>query len=480
MMKKLLITIFCAVAINASAQKPHYLPGDGVYIVGLPADMHKTYDYPVMVAEAYQTKFKTIGADLASIVADKSYNISNRIKEDGMLDLVSFMGCGQATNLIIRNYSGESYTIGDYAPKKTWTRSYLVAAYAPWDGYENYTLGVYDHWDCPVTYDADAMLTESKAKAVSVDFGNPHEGLVCSGVNFNLVSESADLKTKATVLTVNVNLWDENRQNIVDTKTVMIKSRNVELVKQTDDGKNIYSVYADLARQLVIAQPFTVEIAGFDNLEVEAWIPRAVDTHNLYPTHTTYRLNGSDEQVAESDVCVNVEGYFNYVGSWGWYDGKCEYGECVAQGDYVQVYIDPSDPDWPGAYFTGDPTFPVECTFGVQDLVLDEKPEWINSVQIDASQWNEYGALLIIMQADALPTGENGRSGKVVISTLDEASKYTIYIRQGNGSFPSGIDTPVVSLPASGGMYDISGRKIVSPKPGQLYIVNGKKILNKK
>lgn len=479
MKKNLLTILFCAVAFSAMAQKPHYLPGDGVYIVGLPADMNTTYDYPVMVAEAYQTTFKTTGAELASIYAGKSYNISNRIKEDGTLDLISFMGCGEANKLTVRNYDGESYTIGDYAPEKTWSTSYLVAAQAPWDGKDTYTLGVYDHWDCPVTYAADAMFTESKANGVSVNFGNPHEGLVCLGVNFNLVSTSADLKSKVAALNVCVNLWDEGRKEIVGSKDSKLKSSNVKLVRTTDDGLNIYSVYVNFTSPLIIAQPFTISVDGFANLGVDAWLPRAVDTHNLYPTHTTYSVGNDNVQVAESDACINVEGYFNYVGTWAWYDGKCEYGECVAQGDYVQVYYDPSDPDWPGEFFTGDPTFPVECTFGANDLALEEKPNWITEVEIEGSQWEEYGALLIIMQAGPLPSGENGRYGKVVITTRDDASKYTIHIRQGNGSFPDAIDGPVVALPAEGGMFDLTGRKITTPQPGQIFIKGGKKYINK-
>lgn len=479
-MRNVILTIiFCAVAFNAMAQKPHYLPGDGVYIVGQPADLTKPFDCPVMVAEAYQTTFKTTGAELASISAGKSYNISNRILSDGTLDLISFMGCGAASNLKVLNYDGESYTIGDYAPNKTWTKSYLVAAYAPWNGNDTYTLGVYDHWDCPVTYDADAMLTQKHADGISVDFGNPHEGLVCSGINFNLISESADLMNEAIALTVNLNVWDDNHSTIIGSVAHPVKKNNVRLVGKTQDGKNIYAVYINFITSFIIAQPFSIDVLGFSDMDVDAWIPRAVDTHSLYPTHTTYHLQTSDEKVAESDACINIEGYFNYVGTWGWPDGKCEYGECVAQGDYVQVYIDPSDPDWPGQFFTGDPTFPVECAYGIQDLALVEKPDWISEVQIDSSQWDEHGALLIIMQADALPSGETGRYDKVVISTLDGASQYTIHIRQGTGSFPTSIEGPQVSLPAAGGMFDLSGRRITDPQPGQIYIKDGKKILNK-
>lgn len=479
-MKRTLLTIMtCAIALAAMAQKPHYLPGDGVYIVGLPADQSKTYDCPVMVAEAYQTTFKTTGAELASISAGKSYNVSKYLEADGTLNLISFMGCGQAKNLIVRNFDGESYSIGDYAPNKTWKECYIVAASPAWDGKQTYTLGVYDHWDCPVTYDADKMITEKKASGVTIDFGNPHEGLVCSNINFNLISESSDLKAKLSELTINLNVWDNDRKDIVKTIKFNLRDSETKIIGTTEDGKNIYSVYAYNYIPVILAQPFTVDIDGLDKLGADAWIPRAVDTHNLYPTHTTYHMASADEKVAESDACVNVEGYFNYVGTWGWYDGKCEYGECVAQGDYVQVYYDPSDPDWPGMYFAGEPTFPVECTYGAVDLIVQERPDWIYDIQLETSQWAEYGALLIIMQADAMPSEESGRYGKVVISTRDEASEYTIHVRQGNGQFPDAIEGPMVEIPVEGGMFDLSGRTIAAPQPGQVYIKNGKKFLKK-
>lgn len=477
-MKKILTALLlCLTCGFAAAQKPHYLPGDGVYIVGLPADGSETFGYPVMVTEAYRATFKTTGAELASISAGKSYNVSNRLQADGTLDMISFMGVGEATNLIVRNFDGESYTIGDYAPQKNWKVTSLVAAFAPWNGLDAYTLGVYDHWDCPVTTEADPMLTQQKASSLSVDFGNPHEGLVCQNVNFNLISPDANLSSKIGALSVSIKIWDEKRVMLLRNESYDLNAKNVKALGTTTDGMQQYSVYVDLYPQIVIDKPFTVEIDGFDQLGTEAWIPRAVDTHNLYPTHTTYQLASGNEQVATTDACINVDGYFNYVGTWGWPNGKEEYGECVAQGDYVQVYTDPSDPDWPGMFFAGDPTFPIECTFGFTDLMVEEKPDWISSIDINTSQWSEYGALLLIMTADALPTGETGRYGKVVVCTQDDASRYTIHIRQGNGQFPSAIDGVQMNIPAEGGMYDLTGRRITAPQAGQLYIKNGKKII---
>lgn len=478
-MKSIITTILLSglCAVSAMAQKPHYLLGDGIYIVGIPANQTKPFDGPVMVTESYKAKFITTGAEMASIKTDKSINISNRLMDDGTLDLVSFMGTGMAKNLTVRNYDGESYTIGDYAPEKTWTDSYLVAGYAPWNGNAVYTLGVYDHWDCPVTFVADEMITSQHYNTIVVDFGNPQEGLICQGVNFNLISADDNLASKVSGFTVGIKVGDDS-EGAEYIEYSGLSAQNVSKIGTTDEGNNLYAVNLRFSNNILLNQHFTVEIDGLCSAETDVWLPRAVDTHNLYPTHTTY-LNGNDKvSVAESDACVNINGYFNYVGQWGWPNGKEEYGEVVAGGDYVQVYYDPTDPDWPGEFFTGEVTFPVECTFGYQDLAVTECPEWISEVEVNDSQWAEYEALLIIMTADALPNGETGRLGDVVVSTKDGASTYTVHIRQGNATF-TGVDGPVIDLPAEGGMFDLSGRRITTAQPGQIIINNGKKYIKR-
>lgn len=473
----ILATILCAISSFAMAQKPHYLPGEGIYIVGIPANLNMEVDHPVMVTEAYQAKFQTTGAQLAAITTNKPQNIGSLINEEGVLNLISFMGIGKADDLIVRNFEGESYMIGDYAPNKTWNKVTLVAAAPYWNGKSTCTLGVYDHWDCPVTYDADEMLTVNGMDAVTVDFGNPHEGLVCKGINFNLVSTKDNLHGVVDNMDVTISAWDKAHTTVINDQVMSLNDADITMVKDLGNGLFLHSVYVDFLGLLDCT--FDITISGFSTTESAVWLPRAIDTHNLYPTHTTYSNGSGKETVANADACINIEGYFNYIGSWGWYDGKSEYGEVVSAGDYVQVYIDPSDPDWNGEFFTGDPSFPIESTFGITDISLAEKPDWITEVQVDDSQWDEYEALLIIMTASALPVGETGRNGKVVVTTKDGASQYTIYIRQGDAPLPDGITAPVVTLPKEGGIFDLSGRSINEPQPGQIFIRNGKKYINK-
>lgn len=406
------------------ADAPYFLPGDGVYYVGKPSTLKSVIFEPTLVAQAYKAQFKVYNTLLASAHAGaKSYNLTDRITEDGtVLDLVSFMGIGAAEDLTVRDATGAAYRLGDHAPEKNWETTALIAAYPMWMGQPTLPLAVYDQWDCPVTYERDAQM----ADGVTVDFGNPHEGLVVSAVNFNVVTApDCDLSRPVTV---KLSVWNDDRtlvENVIE-KNVQLSACPVV----AQDGENsVRSAVISLGKNpLVIASPFEVSVEG---LSEQAWLPRAIDHVGIYPSHTTY----SNGRPATDNACVNVDGYFNYLGSWGWWDGKSERGEVIGSGDLVQVYYDPTDPDWPGDYFLGEAAFPLETTFGSSDIRVVENPDWITSISYDNSQWEEYGCVQISMSAEALPEGEIGRTGKVVLSTLDEASYYTIYIRQGAVGF---------------------------------------------
>lgn len=432
--------IALSASLGMAQEAPLFLPGDGVYTIGIGVDGQAPVSEPTLVAQAYQASFTLSGVDLASLKAgSKTYNLAEYINPEAtLLDLKRFMGIGEAYGLIVRNLEGESYQLGDFAPEKSWSSTQLLAAYPKWQGKRSFPLGVYNHWDCPVTFEADPMLGAG-TDAIRVDFGNPHEGLVISDVNFPLVLAPDCDPNKSIEVTLNV--WNDQRTSLLHSVSSEVSLGSL-IPARVEDGNNVCLVAVGIENEeFVISTPFDVCVSGLGQEGVHVWIPRAVDTHEFFPTHTTY-LGTQTQQAPASDVCINVQGYFNYLGTWGWWDGKSERGEVVPTADFVQVYYDPSDPDWPGDYFRGEAAFPVECTFGPDDIALMECPDWIENVTIDDSNWLEYGALQLIMSAKALPEGETGRSGKVVFTTYDLASQYTIYIRQGAAWFDDGTSEP--------------------------------------
>lgn len=460
-----------------------YYPGDGVYIVGVPGNTVPVLDEPTLVAEAYQATFNIKNVDVASIKAgDETYNVSDKIKEEGsVLDLHAFMGVGHAHSLTVRNVmSRSSYQFGQYNPnRKTDQKVNLIAAFPMWGGYETLPLGVYDHWDCPISYEKDPMLGQGKNDAVTVDFGNPHEGLVARYIDFSLVVGNGNDASKK--FTVTLDVYNNERSAIIYSHTATVDL--MTMARVSSEGENqIYCAEVKLPNnKVIIDSPFKISVSGFAQEGVNAWIPRAVDSRSLYPTHSVY----SDGQTnPASDVCVNINGYFNYIGSWGWYDGKVERGECYSSGDLVQIYYDPKDADWPGDYYMGESAFPVECTFGSSDILIESAPDWISNIQYDVSQWDEYGSVQLILTGEGLPEGVSGRKDPVVFTTADGASKFTIFVRQGTAVFDgteSGIEgVRTIDIPEQGGMFDLNGRRLSLPPTHYIYIKDGKKYIGKK
>lgn len=462
----IVLALVGSVLVWAEDTMPHYLPGDGVYIVGIdPSTRTCPLTEPTLVAEAYRMTLEVTNVDIASVKAgDKSYNLSKYLTEDGKtLDISAFMGIGTATDLIVRNLEGQKYQLGQYgysSPQPT----RLLAAYNSWKRHATLPLGVYDHWDCGVTYEEDPMIKEG-ADELTVDFGNPHEGLVLTAISFNLISKSATVADIVKSLGVTIRVYEE------DGKTEMWSSRQpVYTSAVTEVEKGVYAVVLPLEKPVVFS-PLKVTISGLNT--IGAWLPRVIDTNDLYPTHTTY-AGGKQDMAA--DVCLNIEGYFNYIGMWGVCRGKSERGEAYSSGDYVQVYYDPSDEDWPGDYYMGEAAFPVECTFGAADIEMSSAPLWIVDYMVDSSQWKEYGAIQLSMVADMLPEDMKGRVGRVEFATSDGASFYSIMVRQGAAFFDEyeGVDE-VIDVPVEGGTFDLMGHRVSAPERGQVYIVNGKK-----
>lgn len=450
---------------------PFYLPGDGIYLVGLPSDLSVAVTEPTMVTQAYQAKLITSNAELAATRSGfNNYNVTKYFNpEFSELDLTHFLGIGELSSLIVRDMEGGSYELGHYSPVEGLPHCRVLAAYDSWEGHKTFPLCMYDQWDCPVSFDADTLLSKG-FDAITVCFSDAHEGLVISNVNFPLaIAAGSDMNRN---LQVKLLIGDSKNQELSAT----IYPENLNKVADRE-GFAIYSAVATFAsNSIVIDTTFQVTVSGFAQEGLNAWIPRAVDTHGFYPTHTTYSGQQGDVCVDAADACINVEGYFNYLGTYGWYDGKYERGEVVSSADLVQIYYDPADVDWPGDYFMGEAAFPVECTFGSKDVTILETPDWINSISYDDSQWEEYGALQIILSADALPSELNGRNGKVVLVTSDLASYYTIYIRQGAAWFdmPNDIkDCSVINAPVKGGVFDLSGRTATRNSKG-LFIHNNK------
>lgn len=465
-MKKTSLIICGLAAVCMAFASPVFRPADGVYFVGNPVSGAPVVTCPTMVTGAYQARFLTNDALVASArVAGEMRSLATYLKND-TLNLRRFMGVGAIQSLTVRNAKAEKYELGDLSEHKTWTESRLWAAYdyTTLIGSRYLPLAVYNPWDCTILYDADPALSEQGE--LTQRFGFPGEGLVIQGIEFMLLSDiEQPLAEYELVLTLMVGN---------DSETHYLNSTMLTRLDDID-GHHAFACRIETETQLP-QEEISIRLSGFSTSP--AWLPRAVNTAGLYPySHTTY----GEQTMGElgGDVCINLIGYYNYLGDWGIPSGKQERGEVVNEGDLVQIYYSPDEEGYIDR-FMGEAAFPVECTFGMSDIALFGSPAWIES-SIDDSQWAEYEALQIIMQAEALPADVPGRLGKVVFTTRDLASQYTILVVQGNAWFDDDPDTAleqadaVTRIPAEGGFYDLLGRSLSAPIPGQPCIINGEK-----
>ena len=338
------------------------------------------------------------------------------------VDLTHYMGIGvidlsQDTNAGLSHYYTTTY--------------YLNAACDPAEyGLTDYCMAMYDQWSHPVIYDRPATL----ATSASVSFTTPHEGLVVNGVNFTLCTADGDMPQAPTITLTEVD--DESGEAL----------QHVTLspdVKSTGNGR--YAVTATLTSPLVLSHAFTITVDGIS----EAWLPT------------------SDQQ-----PCINVQGYFNFIGLYG-YGDKMEYGVAADTGGEVELYEPATEST------DGEITFPIETTFGQDDIVLLDAPSWLHWVKTDGiwnGNWDEYEVLFLILTADELPEGVTGRNGIVTFTTRDGASQFRINVKQGNAAF-AGINT--IHIDASGNVdacFDLMGRRITNSRHTQ-FVISKKQVI---
>lgn len=469
---KPIIAVLCgAFAALTAAQAdnlPFYLPADGVYCVGMPAEQTPVVAQPTMVAAAYDAKFTISNTLVAAVQAGgKSYSLQKYIHAD-TLDLSDFMGVGKATKLLVRDASGRSYQMGAAGAQGGDCVLWAAYNYTGIVGSRFLPLAMYDYWDCPLRYDQDVLLPESDA--LTVHFSKPGEGLVLNAIDFTLVSDTTDPLAGQSLTCTLSSAGTELESFAIDASKIFACG--------TKEGHNLYSVYCQFGER-VMTEAFDITVSGFSKSGVNAWLPRASLENELYvyPCHTTY-ANSAGRPVA--DACVNVMGYYNYIGDWGIPHGKQERGEVITAGDYVQIYYDPSEEGYIDR-FQGEVTFPVECTFGQEDIITLSCPDWITT-GTDDSQWEEHEAIQLIMQAQALPEGETGRLGKVVFSTLDHASQYTILVIQGAAWFDEEQSLKPTSITNQSGQPLVNASLVnnyedVSTQVSHIYLHYGEALL---
>ena len=110
------------------------------------------------------------------------------------------------------------------------------------------------------------------------------------------------------------------------------------------------------------------------------------------------------------------------------------------------------------------------------DWEIDWEDEWLD-VAIDTSYYAQYGAGIVYVTAEALPSGVSGRTATVEVNADGNVQVLTIV--QGESS--QGVENTKVNAVFENKSYDLLGREIKDEKlfKGSVIIRNGKKTLSK-
>lgn len=105
-----------------------------------------------------------------------------------------------------------------------------------------------------------------------------------------------------------------------------------------------------------------------------------------------------------------------------------------------------------------------------------EKPDWITTVELDDKDVSTYGYMVVSLTAEALPSGTDERSGKVVLELYGKQVEIPVY------QSPNALGVKNVALDkhnaSKSAIYNLAGQRVNKNYKG-LIIKDGRKFMNK-
>ena len=220
-------------------------------------------------------------------------------------------------------------------------------------------------------------------------------------------------------------------------------------------------------------------------MQVPVWIdgPFYVQLTNFNETGCNFGIFSDYDCPTTGTTVYQYNGKFSYRGGKG------------AGGKYGQNLGVSFDAYWPTLYPANSTTMVAPVAGGDASPIDDQtnpgevfhtnihpvdwevewEDEWIE-VGIDTSYYAQYGAGVVYVTAEALPTGITGRTATVEVNA--DGNIQTLTIIQGEGQ---GVENTKVNAVFENKSYDLLGREIKDDKlyKGNIIIRNGKKTLSK-
>ena len=113
---------------------------------------------------------------------------------------------------------------------------------------------------------------------------------------------------------------------------------------------------------------------------------------------------------------------------------------------------------------------------GKDQWEIVEKPDWISTIELDDESVAERGNMFVTLEAEALPSGTDERSGKVVLELYGKQVEIPVY------QSPNALGVKNVALDkhnaSKSAIYNLAGQRVNKDYKG-LIIKDGRKFMNK-
>ena len=326
-----------------------------------------------------------------------------------------------------------------------------------------------------------------------------------TGVHLDTTANTADtlgiIVDNQGVMKIEQILWPLYADNI-DTVTNMIpKDAKLKVNIFPIKGKTIY-LKDTLASAEMSNADFVGKAAGwrmygtlhtkfyetdiFDQkMQVPVWIdgPFYVQLTNFNETSCNFGIFSDFDCPTTATTVYQYNGKFSYRGGKG---GGGKYGQNLGVSfDAYWPTLYPANSTTMVAPVAGGDASPIDdqtnpgevfyTNIHPVDWEVEWEDEWIE-VGIDTSYYAQYGAGVVYVTAEALPTGITGRTATVEVNA--DGNIQTLTIIQGEGQ---GVENTKVNAVFENKSYDLLGREIKDDKlyKGNIIIRNGKKTLSK-
>ena len=245
----------------------------------------------------------------------------------------------------------------------------------------------------------------------------------------------------------------------------------------------------EMAVPFTIDQPFRVKIVGLDEEGVEFGAQRSVGI-----TDEEVWVDEGIFQVYYPDVDKTYNHYYKNSGiPFGFtalFDAvevatSLSSDEAVFENtnqlkvstDGKECYVAAGDAALPGVYvYTAQPW--TNGDMSEEYYYAEDVPEWVLSLNIDTSNYEDYNLNIIGATCEPLPAGVTGRYAELYIQGRGVKSADPIYVIQGDVEI-TGINTAKNDTKkADAALYNLAGQKVNKDFKG-LVIKNGSKFINK-